>query len=42
MGYMLIHCAATGGHLPLIKYLIELECGADVNSKTKVSTVKIF
>jgi len=39
MGYMPIHCAAAKGSLPLVKYFINL--GVDVNTKTKVSIVKI-
>jgi len=41
MGYMPIHCAASGGSLTLVKYFIELEIGVDVNIKTKVSFVKL-
>jgi len=41
MGYMLIHCAASGGHLPLVKYFNELESGMNVNTKAEVSIVRI-
>ena len=35
MGYLPIHCAASGGNLTLVKYFIDLS--VDVNAKTKVS-----
>ena len=41
MGYIPIHCVASEGSLPLVKYFIELELGVDVNTKTKVSLVKL-
>jgi len=41
MGYMPIHCAASGGYLPLVKYFIELELGVDVDTKTEVSLAKL-
>ena len=39
MGYLPIHCAASGGYLPLVNYFVTL--GVDVNTKTEVSIVKI-
>ena len=39
MGYLPIHCAASGGSLALAKYFIEL--GVNVNITTKVSIVKL-
>ena len=42
MGYVLAHCAAANRHLRLVKYLTELEHGADMNMKTKVSILKIL
>ena len=39
MGYLPIHCAASGGNLTLVKYFIEL--GVDVNAKTKVSIANL-
>jgi len=38
MGYMPVHCAASGGSLALVKYFIEF--GVDVNAKTKASIIK--
>jgi len=39
MGYMPIHCAASGGSLPLVKRFIEIGLGIDVNTKANVSIV---
>ena len=39
MGYLPIHCAASGGNLALVKYFIELS--VDVNTKTKVSIANL-
>jgi len=39
MGYLPIHCAASGGNLILANYFIEL--GVDVNAKTKVSIANL-
>ena len=39
MGYMPIHCAAAGGHLPLVNYFVVL--GVDLNTKTEVSIVEL-
>jgi len=39
MKYMPIHCAASRGSLPILKYFIEL--GVDVSTKANVSIVNI-